>query len=169
MEEQRKQVGVGKKYKQRPRQVKCSWDRNASMRTSLQAEDLVALSEPQLSNQAKMRKKCCYGQEKNLGQYSSLSLSPLISHTQQNITLSRIKCEKFIVLWRSVFICLLKSSLSVDYVSTYIYINVYLYLYTHSIQYNTGKTYGTKQPTFNGPYLFQMTADHGIRYTTVRC
>ena len=44
---------------------------------------------------AKMRKKCCYGQEKNLGQYSSPSLSPLISHTQQKITLSKIKCERF--------------------------------------------------------------------------
>ena len=35
---------------------------------------------------AKMRKKCCYGREKNLGQYSSPSLSPLISHTQQTST-----------------------------------------------------------------------------------
>ena len=34
------------------------------------------------------------------------------SHTQQNITLSKIKCERFIFLWRSVFIrLLLKSSL----------------------------------------------------------
>ena len=44
---------------------------------------------------AKMRKKCCYGQ-KNLGKYSSLSLSPAhLSHIT-NITLSRIKCERFI-------------------------------------------------------------------------
>ena len=43
--------------------------------------------------QAKMRKKCCYGQ-KNLGQNDSLSLSPAhLSHTT-NITLSRIKCER---------------------------------------------------------------------------
>ena len=63
------------------------------------------------ATQAKMRKKCCYGQEKNLGQYSSLSLSPLISHTQQNITLSKIKCERFIFVERSVFVRLLKSSL----------------------------------------------------------
>ena len=47
---------------------------------------------------AKMRKKCCYGHEKNLGQYSSLSPSPThLSHTT-NITLSRIKCERFIFL-----------------------------------------------------------------------
>ena len=38
---------------------------------------------PGWATQAKMRKKCCYGREKNLGQYSSPSLSPLISHTQQ--------------------------------------------------------------------------------------
>ena len=43
-------------------------------------------------------KKCCYGREKNLGQYSRLSVSLLISHTQQNITLSKIKYERFIFL-----------------------------------------------------------------------
>ena len=54
-----------------------------------------ALSDPWLSNPAKM-KKCCYGQEKNLGQYSSPSLSPLIPQTQQNINLSKINCERLI-------------------------------------------------------------------------
>ena len=49
------------------------------------------------ATQVKMRKKCCYGQ-KNLGQYSSLSLSPThLSHTT-NITLSRIKCERDIFI-----------------------------------------------------------------------
>ena len=43
---------------------------------------------------AKMRqKKCCYGQ-KNLGQYSSLSLSPTHLSHPTNITLSRINCER---------------------------------------------------------------------------
>ena len=38
---------------------------------------------PGLATPAKKRRKCCYGQEKKLSQYSSLSLSPLISHPQQ--------------------------------------------------------------------------------------
>ena len=47
---------------------------------------------------AKMRKKCCFGHKKNLGQYSSLSLSPThLSHIT-NITLSRIKCERYIFI-----------------------------------------------------------------------
>ena len=57
---------------------------------------LAALSDPRLRSPARMRKKCCYGQ-KNLGLiYSSLSPSPThLSHTR-NITLSRIKCERYI-------------------------------------------------------------------------
>ena len=44
-----------------------------------------------------MRKKCCSSQ-KNLVQYSSLSPSPThLSHTT-NITLSRIKCERYIFI-----------------------------------------------------------------------
>ena len=54
----------------------------------------MALSDPQLSNPAKMRKKCCYGQ-KNFGSICS-SLSP--SHTQPTSTLSRIKCERYIFI-----------------------------------------------------------------------
>ena len=51
---------------------------------------------------AKMRKKCCLGHEKNLGQYSSLSLSPAhLSHTT-NITLSRITFEKYIFIKKCV-------------------------------------------------------------------
>ena len=51
---------------------------------------------------AKMRKKCCYGREKNLGQYSSLSLSPAhLSHTR-NITLSRIKCGRYIFIKKCI-------------------------------------------------------------------
>ena len=59
---------------------------------------------------AKIRKNCCYGQ-KNLGQYSSLSLSPAyLSHTT-NMTLSRIKCERYIFIKKCVR-SLLESSLS---------------------------------------------------------
>ena len=78
----RKQVGVMKKYRQVP--------------TAVELVRQEGLSEGQLADwwlwpsattswatPAKMRKKCCYGHEKKLGQYSSLSLSPLISHTPQ--------------------------------------------------------------------------------------
>ena len=42
-------------------------------------------------------KKCCYGREKNLGQYSSLSQSPThLSHTTEASPLSRINCERYI-------------------------------------------------------------------------
>ena len=73
--------------------------------------------------QAKMR-KCCYGQEKNFGQYSSLSLLPLISHhTQQNITLSRIKFESCIFVKkciRSLTFVFIFAYIIVDDVSVYI-------------------------------------------------
>ena len=67
----------------------------------LQTKGFAALSDPRLSNPAKMRKKCCYGQ-KNLSQYRSLSLSPThLSHTT-NMTLSRIKCEIYIFIKKCV-------------------------------------------------------------------
>ena len=49
----------------------------------LQTEGFGPLVTPGRATQAKMRKKSCYGREKSLGQYSSPSLSPLISYTQQ--------------------------------------------------------------------------------------
>ena len=69
---------------------------------------------------AKMRrKKCCYGQ-KNLSQYSSLSPSPThLSHTR-NITLSRIKCERYI-FYKEVYSFVHWSSyIMFDCVSAYI-------------------------------------------------
>ena len=74
-----------KEYRQVPAAIKLVEDRNARVRTSLQTEicGLSNLHLPGWATQAKMWKKGCYGQEKNLGQYKSLSLSPLISHTQQ--------------------------------------------------------------------------------------
>ena len=71
----RKQVGVMKEYRQVPAAVELVRDRKATVRASLQTEGWAT--------PAKMRKKCCYGHKKKLDQYSSLSLSPLISHTPQ--------------------------------------------------------------------------------------
>ena len=73
---------------------------------------------------AKMRKKCCYGREENLGQYSSLSLSSAhLSHTR-NITLSRINCERYI-FYKEVYSFVHWSSyIMFDYVSAYICITV---------------------------------------------
>ena len=77
-----------------PGAVRVSRREDASVRTSLQTEGLAAISDPRLSNPAKMRKKCCYGRRRTWGQNSSLSPSPThLSHTS-NITLSRIKCER---------------------------------------------------------------------------
>ena len=79
----------------RAQTVWISWKQDASsVRTSLQTEGLAVLSDPRLSNAAKMRKKCCYGRRRTWGQYSSLSPSPThLTHTT-NLTLSRIKCER---------------------------------------------------------------------------
>ena len=71
-----------------PAAVEAVGDRNDKVRTSLQRAGHWVTHGWAIP--AKMRKKCCNGQLKNLGQYSSLSMSPLISHTQQNITLSKI-------------------------------------------------------------------------------
>ena len=58
---------------------------------------LWALSDPQLSNQAKMRKKYCWV---NIAVFPRLQL---ISHTQQpTSTLSRIKCERYIFIKKCV-------------------------------------------------------------------
>ena len=109
------------------RAVRVSWREDASARTSLQTEGFADLSDPRLSNPAKMRKKCCYGREVNLGQYSSLSLSPThLLHTT-NITLSRIKFESFIFLERSVFVRWLKLSLQLI-MFPYIFVYVQLYV-----------------------------------------
>ena len=57
---------------------------------------LWALSDTRLSNPAKMRKKCCYVCEKNLGQHSSLPLSPT------HLSLSRIKRERYIFVKKCI-------------------------------------------------------------------
>ena len=81
-----------------------------------------AFSDPRLSSPARMRKKCCYGQ-KNLGSIcSSLSPSPIHLSHRRNITLSRIKCERYIFIKKCVRSFSEVRILSVDYVSA-------LYLY----------------------------------------
>ena len=101
---------------------------SSQLETGCQSENQLAegfgpLVTPGWATQAKMRKKRCYGREKNLGQYSSSSLSPLISHTQQNHLFENKVWEIYIFIKRCVR-SLLKSSLSVDYVPVYICIRV---------------------------------------------
>ena len=74
---------------------------------------------------------------KNLGQYSSLSLSLAhLSHTT-NITLSRIKCERYIFIKKCIR-SLMKSSLPVNDVSAckciFVYVHVQLY-YEYTTQW----------------------------------
>ena len=75
------------------------------------------------------RKKCCYGRGKNLGQYSSPSLSPLISHIQQTSPFENKAWENYIFIKKCIR-SLLKSSLSVDYVPVYICIRAVVCGYT---------------------------------------
>ena len=75
---------------------------------------------------AKMWKKCCYGQ-KNLGQY--VAVCPrfqLTSHTQPTLTLSRIKCERYIFIKKRV-----RSFIEVVIIVDYV-IRLYLYLYMNT-------------------------------------
>ena len=91
-----KQVGVMEEYRQVPAAVELVGDRKARVRTSLQIENAPEccdplqppFEQPQPRYGRRARwvledNTACYGQEKTFGQYSSLSLSPLISHTPQ--------------------------------------------------------------------------------------
>ena len=115
-----KQVGIIKEYTQVPEAIKLVGDRNAWVRTSLQIEGCS----PQWPKQATMWKKCCYGQEKNLGQYSSLSLSLLISHTLQKHWEQSVRD---LFLLRSVFVRHWSSSLSLLILSLIIFSCIFLY------------------------------------------
>ena len=65
---------------------------------------------------AKMRKKCCYGRRRTWGQYCSLSPSPThLSHTT-NITLSRIKCMRYIFIKKCVRSFVIEVFIVFDYV-----------------------------------------------------
>ena len=82
--------------------VSSSWSKDASGVRTSSRQKAWALSDPRLSSPARIRKKCCYSQ-KNFGSIcSSLSPSPThLSHTR-NITLSRIKCERYIFIKKCV-------------------------------------------------------------------
>ena len=85
-----KQVGVMKEYRQMLAAVKLVGDRKVRVRACLQTEGCGSQRPPVEQLQPRCRRSAkwvledntaCYGQEKKLGQYSSLSLSPLIFHT----------------------------------------------------------------------------------------
>ena len=108
--------------------VRVSWTEDASMRTSLETEGHKALSDPWLSNPAKMRKEGCYGQRRTWGQYSSLSPSPAhLSHTR-NITLSRIKVWE-IYFYKEVCSFIHWSSYIIGWLFPHIFVYLYLQLY----------------------------------------
>ena len=124
------------------------------MRTSSR-QKAWALSEPRLSSPGRMRKKCCYGQ-KNVGSIcSSLSPSPThLSHTRI-ITLSRIKCERYIFIkkWVRSFI---EVVIIVHYVSAYICIcvrTVVLWIYNtrklRVVWNKSWKEHSTKQQLYD--------------------
>ena len=82
---------------------------------------LWALSDPWLSNPAKMRKKYCW---------VNIAVCPclqLISHTQPTSTLSRIKCERYIFIKKCLFVRSLKFVIMFDYVP-HIFVYVYIYV-----------------------------------------
>ena len=79
---------------------------------------LWALSDPRLSNPAKMRKKYCL---------VNIAVCPrlqLISHTQPTSTLSRIKCDIYIFIKKSVHSFIEVRILSVDCFRIYLYMYV---------------------------------------------
>ena len=82
-----KQVGVMKEYRQVLVAVELVGHRKARVRANLQTEGCGHQQhKPRCRRSAKWvleDNTACHGKEKKLGQYSSLSLSPLISHTWQ--------------------------------------------------------------------------------------
>ena len=85
----RKQVGVMKEYRQMLVAIESVGDRKARVKTPPEGCCLqrppVEQPQPRCRRSAKwvLEDNMCYSQEKKLGQYSSLSLSPPISHTPQ--------------------------------------------------------------------------------------
>ena len=123
----RTQVRVMKEYWQVPAAVELDGYRKVRVMESLQTDGCgpqwppVEQPQPRCGRSAKWileDNTACYGQDKKLGQYSSLSLSP---HTETS-TLSRIKCERYIFLKTSVFVC------SLNFVN-FVWLCFCLYLY----------------------------------------
>ena len=78
-----------------PGTVRVSWREDTD-------RGLWALSDPRLSNSSQDKKEVLLWSEKLGSKYSSLSLSPThLSHTR-NITLSRIKCERYIFIKKCI-------------------------------------------------------------------
>ena len=88
---------------------------------------LWALNDPRLSNLSNDSKEELLWARKYLGQYSSPSLSPLITHTQQHHPFENKVWEIYIFIKKCIR-SLLKSSLPVDYVPAYICIYIYIYI-----------------------------------------
>ena len=78
-----------------------SWRKDSCRVRTSSGQRAWVLSDPRLSSPAKMRKKRCYGREKNFGSIcGSLSPSPThlshITNINPFATLSRIKCDRYI-------------------------------------------------------------------------
>ena len=63
---------------------------------------LWSLSDPRLSNPAKMRKECYYGRGRTWVNIAVCPHLQLISHIQPTSTLSRIKCERYVFIKKCV-------------------------------------------------------------------
>ena len=126
-EEQRKKAFVRQLY-QVPEAVRSSWSQletRCRSESQRQTEGFGPSLTHSWATPAQMRKKCCYG-HKNLGQY--VPVCPhlqLTSHTQETSTLSRIKCERYIFIKKSVR-SFLEVVIIVDNVSAHICIFVYI-------------------------------------------
>ena len=116
----RKQWDVMKEYRQMPAAVESVGDRKTRVRASLQIENSpqqlpVEQPQPRCGRSAKWvleDNTACYGQEKKLGQYSSLSLSlsPLISHTPQKHQPLREKSVRDTYYYKQVCLFVHRSS-----------------------------------------------------------
>ena len=102
---------------------------------------------------AKMRKKCCYGRKKNWGQNGSLSLSPVYLLHTTNITLSRIKCERYIFIKKCV-----RSFIEVGHdvwlCSACIWICMWPYNISHAISFTIGLIPLLTELTYSSPSLW---------------
>ena len=83
-----------------------------------------------------MRKKCCYSRGRTLGQYSSLFLSPLISHTQQTSPFENKVWEIYIFIKKCIHRSL-KLSLTVNDISECKSIFVYVHVQLYGCEYTT--------------------------------
>ena len=119
-------MGIKQKYNQVHRRfesvpvaVGVSWEQDASMRISLQTEDLRPSVTHGWAAQLEWGRSAAMVR-RTLGQYVAVYPCPqLISHTQPTSTFSRIKCERYIFIKKYVRL-FIEVCHYVDYVSTYI-------------------------------------------------